>query len=80
MRTSSIQASSECMAGKVLFLDLSDDSEKALMLLKALGSETRLAILDYLRDRPVNVNDIAVALQIAPSSATTQFKFWRKQN
>lgn len=78
MRTSSIQASSECMAGKVLFLDLSDDSEKALMLLKALGSETRLAILDYLRDRPVNVNDIAVALQIAPSSATTQIQILEK--
>ncbi len=66
------------MAGKVLFLDLSNDSEKALTLLKALSSETRLAILDYLRDRPVNVNDIAVALQIAPSSATTHIQILEK--
>ena len=66
------------MVGKVLFLDLSDDSENALTLLKALSSETRLAILDYLRDRPVNVNEIAVALQIAPSSATTHIQILEK--
>ncbi len=66
------------MAGKVLFLDLSNDSEKALTLLKALSSETRLAILEYLRDRPVNVNEIAVALQIAPSSATTHIQILEK--
>ncbi len=66
------------MAGKVLFLDLSNDSEKALSLLKALSSETRLAILEYLRDRPVNVNDISVALQIAPSSATTHIQILEK--
>ena len=66
------------MAGKVLFLDLSNDSEKSLTLLKALSSETRLAILDYLRDRPVNVNEIAVALQIAPSSATTHIQILEK--
>ena len=66
------------MAGKVLFLDLSNDGEKALALLKALSSETRLAILDYLRDRPVNVNEIAIALQIAPSSATTHIQILEK--
>ena len=66
------------MAGKVLFLDLSNDSEKSLALLKALSSETRLAILEYLRDRPVNVNEIAVALQIAPSSATTHIQILEK--
>lgn len=32
------------MAGKVLFLDLSNDSGKALSLLKALSSEIRLTI------------------------------------
>lgn len=66
------------MAGKVLFLDLSDNSETALVLLKALSSETRLAILAYLGNRPVNVNDIAVALQIAPSSATTHIQILEK--
>ncbi|GAC1651564.1 MAG: transcriptional regulator [Ktedonobacteraceae bacterium] len=74
----STQVSYERMAGKVLFLDLSNDSEKALSLLKALSSETRLAILDYLRDRPVNVNEIAIALQIAPSSATTHIQILEK--
>ncbi|HLZ57604.1 MAG TPA: helix-turn-helix domain-containing protein [Ktedonosporobacter sp.] len=62
----------------MLFLDLTNDSETALTLLKALSSETRLAILAYLGDRPVNVNDIAVALQIAPSSATTHIQILEK--
>ncbi|HEV2655332.1 MAG TPA: helix-turn-helix domain-containing protein [Ktedonobacteraceae bacterium] len=62
------------MTGKVLFLNLTNDSETSLRLLKALGSETRLAILAYLGDRTVNVNDIAEALQIAPSSATTHIQ------
>ncbi len=66
------------MAGKVLFLDLTDASETTLLLLKALSSETRLAILSYLGNRPVNVNDIALALQIAPSSATTHIQILEK--
>ncbi len=66
------------MIGKVLFLDLTNDSDTALTLLKALSSETRLAILAYLGDRPVNVNDIASALQIAPSSATTHIQILEK--
>lgn len=66
------------MIGKVLFLDVTNDSDTALTLLKALSSETRLAILAYLGDRPVNVNDIASALQIAPSSATTHIQILEK--
>lgn len=66
------------MTGKVLFLDLTNNSETALTLLKALSSETRLAILAYLGDRPVNVNDIASALQISPSSATTHIQILEK--
>lgn len=66
------------MIGKVLFLDLTNDRDTALTLLKALSSETRLAILAYLGDRPVNVNDIASALQIAPSSATTHIQILEK--
>jgi len=66
------------MTGKVLFLDLTNDGDTALTLLKALSSETRLAILAYLGDRPVNVNDIASALQIAPSSATTHIQILEK--
>lgn len=66
------------MTGKVLFLDLTNDTEMALALLKALSSETRLAILAFLGDRSVNVNDIAAALQIAPSSATTHIQILEK--
>jgi predicted transcriptional regulator len=66
------------MAGKVLFLDLTDTNEQALLMLKALSSETRLAILAFLGNRTVNVNDIAVALQIAPSSATTHIQILEK--
>ena len=68
----------EYIVGKVLFLDLTDADETVLMLLKALSSETRLAILAYLGNRPVNVNDIATALQIAPSSATTHIQILEK--
>ncbi len=66
------------MAGKVLFLDLTDTNEQALLMLKALSSETRLSILAFLGNRTVNVNDIAVALQIAPSSATTHIQILEK--
>ncbi|GAC1360758.1 MAG: ArsR family transcriptional regulator [Ktedonobacteraceae bacterium] len=66
------------MAGKVLFLDLTDRSETTLILLKALSSETRLAILSFLGERSVNVNEIALALQIAPSSATTHIQILEK--
>ncbi len=66
------------MTGKVLFLNLTDDSETSLRMLKALSSETRLAILAYLGDSTVNVNDIAEALQIAPSSATTHIQILEK--
>jgi predicted transcriptional regulator len=66
------------MAGKVLFLDLTNNTETALMLLKALSSETRLAILAFLNEQAVNVNDIATALQIAPSSATTHIQILEK--
>ncbi|WP_216368762.1 ArsR/SmtB family transcription factor [Dictyobacter arantiisoli] len=47
-------------------------------MLKALSSDTRLAILSYLGDRTINVNEIAEALQIAPSSATTHIQILEK--
>ncbi|MHB8629431.1 MAG: ArsR/SmtB family transcription factor [Aggregatilineales bacterium] len=66
------------MSGKVLRLDLTRDSETVLPMLKALSSETRLAILAYLGNRPVNINDIAETLQIAASSATTHIQILEK--
>lgn len=72
------KANTMSTTGKVLFLNLTNNSETALRLLKALSSETRLAILAYLGDRTVNVNEIAEALQIAPSSATTHIQILEK--
>ncbi len=66
------------MQGKILFLDLTDQSTMTLAILKALNSETRLQILAYLGERTVNVNEIAAALQIAPSSATTHIQILEK--
>lgn len=66
------------MAGKVLFLDLSQHTETTLTLIKALGSETRLAILAYLGNRTVNLNELSDALHIAPSSVTTQIQILEK--
>jgi predicted transcriptional regulator len=56
--------------GKFLHIDASEHSEKTLSFLKALASDIRLAILVYLSDRIVNVNEIADALNISPSTAT----------
>lgn len=66
------------MTGKVLFLNLTEDSKTVHAILKALSSETRLAILAYVGNRTVNVNEIAAALQIASSSATTHIQILEK--
>lgn len=58
-------------SGKLLHLDASEHSDKTLGFLKALASDIRLSILIYLSDRVVNVNEIADALGISPSTATT---------
>ena len=67
-----------CMTGKILTLDLTEDNKTVLVLLKALSSETRLAILDYLGNRSVNVNEVAAGLQISASSATTHIQILEK--
>jgi len=66
------------MTEKVLVLDLIDGNETTLAQIKALSSDIRLAILTYLGDRTVNVNEIATALKIAPSSATTHVQILEK--
>lgn len=62
------------LAGKNLTLDVAEQGEEVLTLLKALASEPRLAILSYLNDRTVNVNEIAGALGMSPSSATNHIQ------
>lgn len=55
-------------------MNVTEQPDKALAFLKALASEPRLAILAYLDDRIVNVNEIADALGMSPSSATNHIR------
>jgi predicted transcriptional regulator len=57
-------------ARKSLHIDASGAEAQALEVLKALGNETRIAILSYLGDRVVAVNQIANDLRLPPSTAT----------
>ena len=56
--------------GKSLSLNVTEQQEQALLFLKALASQPRLAILAYLDDRVVNINEIAKALGMSSSSVT----------
>jgi predicted transcriptional regulator len=58
------------IARKSLHVDAADGDSLALETLKALGNETRMAILRYLGDRVVPVNQIAQDLGLPPSTAT----------
>ena len=58
------------VARKSFHIDASAADGQAMDMLKALGHETRIAILRYLGDRVVPVNQIAQDLGLAPSTAT----------
>jgi predicted transcriptional regulator len=58
------------LARKSLHIDAMGANGQALDMLKALGSETRIAILRYLGDRVVPVNQIAQDMGLPPSTAT----------
>ena len=58
------------VARKSLHIDASTQDGQALDTLKALGNETRMAILRYLGDRVVPVNQIAAELGLPASTAT----------
>ena len=58
------------VARKSLHVDAAESGGVALETLKALGNETRIAILRYLGDRVVPVNQIAKDLDLPPSTAT----------
>lgn len=55
---------------KSLHIDANDEDGVALDMLKALGSETRLAVLRYLGERVVPMNQIAHDLGLPPSTAS----------
>jgi predicted transcriptional regulator len=50
------------------------DAKESLGVLNALASEPRLAILELLNDRKLNVNDIAKALNLPQSTVSTNIK------
>jgi predicted transcriptional regulator len=58
------------LARKSFHIDATEPDGVAMDMLKALGHETRIAILRYLGDRVVPVNQIAQDLSLAPSTAT----------
>ena len=58
------------VARKSLHIDATESNDSGLDMLTALGHETRLAILRYLGDRVVPVNQIARDLGLAASTAT----------
>lgn len=65
-------------AGKNLSLNVTEQQEQTLTFLKAMASEPRLAILAFLDDRVVNVNEIADALGMSASSATSHIQILEK--
>lgn len=58
------------IARKSLHIDANQADGQALEMLKALGNETRIAILRYLGDRVVPMNQIAQDLGLPASTAT----------
>ena len=58
------------VARKSFHIDAAEADGTAMEMLKALSHETRIAILRYLGDRVVPVNQIAQDLGLAPSTAT----------
>lgn len=55
--------------GKSLHIDARDPSDRVVRVLKALGNETRLAILQYIGDRVVPLSEVARELNLPPSTA-----------
>lgn len=55
--------------GKSLHIDARDPGDRVVQVLKALGNETRLAILQYIGDRVVPLSEVARELSLPPSTA-----------
>jgi predicted transcriptional regulator len=60
--------------GKVLHIDASVPNEQAVLILKALGFEVRLRMLQLLGSESLSVNQIAEVLGIPPSTAALHIK------
>jgi predicted transcriptional regulator len=66
------------LTGKAIHIDARAPSSQVTELFKALASETRVSILQYLGDRVVPVNRIAAALGLAPSTASMHIAILEK--
>lgn len=55
--------------GKSLHIDARDPGDRVVQVLKALGNDTRLAILQYIGDRVVPLSEVARELNLPPSTA-----------
>lgn len=63
------------MEDKLLIVQVTKDRENAYAIIKSLASKIRLDILDLLKDKKLNVSDIAEKLGIPQSTASTNLKF-----
>jgi predicted transcriptional regulator len=63
------------MDDKLLVVQINKDRENAFTILKSLASKIRLDILDVLKDKKLNVSNIAKKLGIPQSTISTNLKF-----
>ena len=63
------------MEDKLLIVQVTKDRENAYAIIKSLASKIRLDILDLLKDKKLNVSDIAEKLGIPQSTTSTNLKF-----
>ncbi len=63
------------MEDKLLIVQVTKDRENAYAIIKSLASKVRLNILDLLKDKKLNVSDIAEKLGIPQSTVSTNLKF-----
>lgn len=63
------------MAEKLLVVQVDTEKDRAFEILNALASRIRLDILDLLKDKKLNVSEIAKRLSIPQSTVSTNLKF-----
>lgn len=68
------------LRGKTLQLEVNSPAEECVTALKALASEPRWRILEYLAEGERSVNEVAHALGIPPSTAAAQIKILEEAN
>jgi predicted transcriptional regulator len=63
------------MEDRLLIVQVTKDRKNAYAIIKSLASKIRLDILDLLKDKKLNVSDIAEKLDIPQSTTSTNLKF-----